>query len=143
LSGVYEAWRRARQDIFDEWMRATDPANLQPKIRPLFREIADHLRLNPPEGVTQESLEDALNSIEAPWGIRIERGLRAVFAQELPPRERSANVIEKVRELGLTPYRAPQPLDVIDLEEVNVVCWMAVQQGNKTVIVTRPRAPQD
>ena len=47
-ASAYAAWNRARKDVFDEWMHATDPANLQPRIRPLFHEIAEHLRRYPP-----------------------------------------------------------------------------------------------
>lgn len=34
---AYDAWARARRDIYEEWQRGADPANLQPDIRPLFR----------------------------------------------------------------------------------------------------------
>ena len=34
---AYPPWQIARQDIFLEWQRGTDPANLQPKIRPALR----------------------------------------------------------------------------------------------------------
>ena len=112
--------------MFAEWTRATDPANVQPKIRPILREIAAHVRRHPPEGVGQEPLEEMLSAIEAPLRPRQERELRATFAQGGAPRARSSAIFDKVRELGLIPYRAPEPLGVIDHDEVTLVCWLAV-----------------
>lgn len=125
---AYSTWERARKDIYDEWTFATDPANLQPYIRPLFREIASHLRDHPPPNVNELELSDVLDAVEAPWGLRIERQLREVFYEEsLDARSISAGVVDKVRELGLRPYRAPAPLPEIDEEDAQLVCWMAVE----------------
>ncbi|MBI2899296.1 MAG: helicase [Planctomycetes bacterium] len=132
LQGIYSAWEQARQDIYQEWMRATDPANLQPKIRPLFRELAAHLRRDPPDGISQPDLEKALASVEAPWGLRYERELRPILESEMPPREKSKAIVEKVGELGLMPYHAPKPLEVIDADEVRLVCWMMVSRDRRT-----------
>lgn len=52
----YDAWAKARQDIYAEWMFATDPLNLQPRIRPFFRNAADHLRKYPPTEIRQNEL---------------------------------------------------------------------------------------
>jgi hypothetical protein len=35
-------------------------------------------------------------------------------------------VIAAVKELGLKPYQAPEPLPPIELDEVSIVCWMSV-----------------
>src|SRR5215216_1520940 len=31
---VYDSWEAAQRDIWQAWSRETDPANLQPKVRP-------------------------------------------------------------------------------------------------------------
>lgn len=38
----------------------------------------------------------------------------------------SAALVEKIRELGLQPYQAPEPLPVIEEGEIQLVCWLAV-----------------
>src|SRR5262249_38303111 len=48
---AYAAWSRARQDIYNEWQFSTDPANLQPKIRPLLRRAAEVVRKHPVPGI--------------------------------------------------------------------------------------------
>ncbi|MBU1320303.1 MAG: helicase, partial [candidate division Zixibacteria bacterium] len=130
FSGAYDAWCRARKDIFDEWMRATDPKNLMPKIRPLFREIAEHLRNNPAPNVPQQSLEEAVDAVMAPWGVRYERELRPIMHDEATTDEqKSTAFLDKIQELGMSPYSTPEPLPLIDEGEVTLVCWMGV--GNR------------
>jgi len=128
LAGAtYDAWAMARRDIYDEWTFATDPANLQPRIRPFFRTAADHLRAHPPAGIQQPELDLTIEAIEAPWGVRIERPLKEVFRpDEQDPLAVSSALVEKVRELGLQPYKPPKPLPVIEEDEIALVCWMAV-----------------
>ena len=76
---TYAAWERARRDIFDQWTFSTDPANLQPRIRPFFRAAAEHLRRYPPSGVSQSELDATIEALEAPWGVR---GVRPQGRQE-------------------------------------------------------------
>jgi hypothetical protein len=128
LQDVYEAWNRAREDIHAEWTFATDPANLQPRVRPLFRQIADHLGRYPPPGLDQLEIDRTVDAIAAPWGMRIEQQLREAFrSDELDPRAQSLRVIEKVRELGLEPFAAPDVLPPIELDDVQLICWMLVE----------------
>ncbi|MEK7764882.1 MAG: helicase-related protein [bacterium] len=126
LPAVYDAWKRAQADVFQEWVWATDPKNLQPRIPALFREIGAHLRASPPTGMTQPELDELLRAVEAPWGPRFARELRGAFTAAGKPEERSRAVADKVRDLGLQPYVMPKPLGVVELEEVSLVCWMAV-----------------
>jgi hypothetical protein len=130
-NATYDAWAKARKDIYDEWMFSTDPANLQPRVRPFFRTAGDHLRAHPPAGVQQSELDLITEAVEAPWGVRIERTLREVFNPEREdPLIASAALVEKVRELGLQPFVQPQPLPVIDEDEITLICWMAVDESS-------------
>jgi hypothetical protein len=126
-SSVYDAWDRARSSVLEEWQFQTDPLNLQPRIRPLFREYADHIRRYPPQGVQQVDLDRAVDSLEAPWGARIERALRlAVGRSGTDSHDKSRLIYQTVTELGLEPYQPPAPLPPIDADEIQLVCWMAV-----------------
>ena len=124
---VYETWGTAREDIYEQWQEQTDPLNVQPDIRRLFREVGQHLRDHWPEEFTQEELTEAVASVEAPWGRRYERELREVYEQEdLGPVEKSRQLVSKVDDLGLQPYEAPDPLPPIDEQEVKLVAWMVI-----------------
>lgn len=130
LAGAYAAWERARRDIWEAWDHETDPANLQPRVQPILRQIADHLRRYPPDGVERAALEQSLEAIEAPCSRRDENALRAVFQEEhAGHKARSLAVVQAVASLGLEPFQAPQPLPPIGEDEVHLVCWMAVEVG--------------
>lgn len=128
--GAYAAWDRARADIYSEWVWSTDPANLQPEVRPLFRAAADHVRHHAAPGLSLEDQDRIAEALEAPWGIRQERRLREVFRPEDADGVRSTErIAEVVQELGLQPWKAPEPLDPIDEDEIDLVVWMGVQAG--------------
>lgn len=117
-------------------MFSTDPANLQPRIRPFFRKAAEHLRKYPPADVRQTELDLLVESIEAPWGLRHERALKDVFDPEADePHAASAKLVDKVRELGLQPFVQPNPLPPIELDDVTLICWMAVDSEPPAVDV--------
>jgi hypothetical protein len=123
---AYDAWARARYDIYDRWLEATDPANLSPAVPKAMRDAAQLLRDHPPSDVEQGELDRLLDAIEAPYGERILRLIRRSMDPDLKPTEQATAVVETVRELGLEPGEAPQPLPVIEEEDVNLVCWMAI-----------------
>lgn len=128
--GAYAAWEAARQDVYESWQHATDPANLQPRVPKAMREAAELLRENPPPEIALAELDRICDAIEAPYGKRIESLIRAAVRSHESPVDRSRAVIATVRELGLEPTPAPKPLPVIELDDVHLVCWLAVVDGD-------------
>lgn len=126
MEKAYSAWTTARADILSEWTVATDPANLQPKIRPILKIAAEQIRKFPPPGVGQVELDILVESLEAPWGVRIERSIREAMAEKTG-RECSQAIAERVKLLGLQPYRPPEALPPIEQDEIQLVCWMGVE----------------
>jgi len=130
--GAYAAWERARSDIYDEWQRATDPRNLQPDVRPLFKLAAAHVRRHIPSDMPRAEADRIVEALEAPWGIRVEKAVRSVFNPETASGEETTRKIaEQIRILGLQPWKAPTPLPPIDRDEVTLVVWMAVEASKK------------
>src|SRR5690606_954285 len=124
---AYEAWMRARHDIYEEWQRGADPANLQPDIRPLFRAAANHVRTHPAD-LTLEEVDRLAESLEAPWGLRIENSLRKIFTPDTAQGDATTRKIAAwVKEQGLQPFKAPDPLPPIDEDEVRLVVWMGLE----------------
>ena len=95
----------------------------------LNREIAQFLRKNPPRGVEKGRLEKCLEAIESPCSRREENLLRAAFQQEYAGQGAKARVlVEAVEKIGLAPFHAPAPLPPIRVEEVHLVCWLALEK---------------
>lgn len=131
-ASAYESWRKARADIFKAWQELTDPKNLQARVRPLFRRAAEHLRRVPPPGLSQAQADRVIDSIEAPWDRRIEKEIRGILQDpQADPASISLRLAAKVSELGLQPYQPPDPLPMIEEDEVQLVCWVAVSGAKK------------
>jgi hypothetical protein len=122
----YDAWDRARQHIFDEWQKATDPRNLQPKVPKTMRDAAELLRAHPPADVPQAEVERLIDAVEAPYGVRIEKMIRGAMRGEELPAKKAVIVAAKVKELGLERPEPVQALPVIELADVHLVCWLAI-----------------
>ncbi len=128
--GAFGAWKRARRDIYTEWQKATDPKTLQPRIRPLFRKAAEHVRQHGAPGMSIEERDRIVEALEAPWGMRQERRLREAFAPDShTPAEVTRRIAQAVEELGLQPWKPPEPLDPIEEDEVDLVVWMGVTKA--------------
>ena len=126
-TGVYAAWEKAREHIYDEWTFYTDPANVQPRVSGLLRRVAQHLRTHPPRHIAPERLHDILNSVETPLPRWQEQEIRETFnAEQDDVYAVSAAIVEKVQELGLQPPAPASPLPVIDRDEIHLIVWMAV-----------------
>ena len=125
--GAYAAWDKARDHIHAEWTFFTDPANVQPEVSSLLRSAAQHLRTNPPPDITLEDLNEIVESLEAPRSRKEETAIREVFKPDSDDRKGiSAAIIERVRELGWQPFRAPDALPPIGHDEIQLIAWMAV-----------------
>ncbi len=130
---AYDAWERARRDIFDEWQKATDPRNLQPDIRPLFKAAAQHVREHRPPEMTLEDADRLVEALEAPRGLRVERALRDVFTPDTADGVATTRaIVARAKELGLQPWKAPEPLPPIDAEDIVLVVWMAVEASARS-----------
>jgi hypothetical protein len=128
-SKVFDAWNIAQNDIHEEWTMATDPRNISPEVRPLFRKMGQWLLDNSPDGVDHDRLIAAKNAIEAPWDRRRENHFRKLFkpddcATPIERRALSRTLVENIEDLGLEAYPAPKPLIPIASEEVHLLAWV-------------------
>jgi len=129
---AFDAWKKAQKDIHAAWMHETDPANLHPRLRPINRKLRTQLEDHPPNGVSAERLRRWLETVESPIPIREERVLREILEDESTRNgEKSRQIGETIDELGLEPFMAPEPLPPVDIDEVRLVCWMALHSGQE------------
>ena len=125
---IFGYWDRARADILAEWDDLSDPANLQPPVRPLNRQVAAFLRAHPPRDLDGAVLAKVLDVLEAPWPRREETLLREQFRDRSGrPSERSWRLVAWVLATGLDRFEPPAPLPPILPEEVRLVCWLALE----------------
>ena len=124
---VLDLWQIAREDIWTSWMVETDPAKLQPKVRPLNQRVAEFIRANRPADDEAREVNRALNILKSPWPRREEIMLRDWFVEG--PRggvNKSRFLIEKIGETGLEPFVQPKLLPPIELGDIRLACWMGL-----------------
>ena len=129
---AYELWLLARDHIHKRWMHETDPANLQPRLRPLNMKVAEFIRSHIPADMDQDKMKKALDIVESPWPRRDENRLREWFTEEEKQGcEMSALLIAKILESGLEAAPAPDPLPPISPEDIELIVWMGVTATSK------------
>lgn len=124
---VFDLWEIARDDIWNSWMTETDPANLQPNVRPLNQRVAEFIRANRPPDDEAREVTQALDILESPWPRREEIMLREWFADlSRAGIEKSRFLITKIGQTGLEPFVQPKLLPPIKREDIQLVCWMGL-----------------
>lgn len=124
-------WDIARQDILAEWTRDTDPLNLQPKVRPINRRVAEFIRTNPPTDMADKDIDGAIDILESPWPRREEIMLRNWFESgKHVGAALSRFLIRQVLDSGLEAVTPPPPLPPIQPEDIELLCWMGIEQLN-------------
>ena len=125
--GVYDFWNIAKKDILKSWMYETDPANLQPKIRKINREVASFIRQNKALDTEEQKINRALDIVESPWPRREETLLREMFNnEENQGKKKAKKLIDGIIETGLEPSGEPEILPPVSEEDVKLICWLAV-----------------
>lgn len=128
LDQVYEAWEKAQNSILTAWDFESDPINLQPPVRPLNKTVADFLRSSTNHTLDSAKLTRALDILESPWPRREEAMLRAQYNPEAQP----VDLVDFILEIGIEPFLAPEPLPPIDIEDIHLVVWAAVQRKSES-----------
>jgi HKD family nuclease len=124
---VYDLWITARENILAHWMYETDPANLQPRVRPLNLKVADFIRSNPSSDIDHVKMSQALDIVESPWSRRDENRLRAWFEDSQDAAKKTEYLINSILDSGLEPFKAPEPLPPIIGEDIKLLVWMAIK----------------
>ena len=124
---VYEAWEAACQDVLESWNRASDKAEVEPKIEKVLSDCADLLNQHPPAGQDQATLQNAIDSIKAPLSPRHTRHFRKLYKQHKDtPKECAKQILEEITSLGLKPYKPPSPNPEITKSDIHLTCWLAI-----------------
>jgi len=127
---AYGAWKLAQENIWNRWDFYTDPANLQPKVRPLNLEVDQFLRDNPPADVGQAKLDLISDTLISPWPRREENKLREIWKHEYPSaEEKTKALVDAVDETGIEPFEQPERYPKIEKAEVRLICWLAIQKA--------------
>ena len=121
-----KAWEVARSDIHARWMDLTDPAALQPQVPKAMRDAAELVRVHGSSlGATQDSLVARLNQAV---DNRIVSHVRSTLRRHEGDRTSALAALKRLADDLRLPVPEPiAPLPVVALEDVRLICWMAVR----------------
>lgn len=124
---AFDLWEIARTDIWNSWMKETDPANLQPKVRPLNQRVAEFVRANRPPDDDGLQVNKALDILEAPWPRREEILLREWFNDDsVDGVDKARALVRRINESGLEPFNQPKLLPPISESDIELICWLGL-----------------
>ncbi len=127
-NSVYDFWEIAKHDIWLSWMHETDPANLQPKVRPLNHRVAEFIRNQTLRETEVDRIRKALDILESPWPRREEIMLREWFdSDEYQGAELADNLIKKIIATGIESTAPPLALPPINEQDVELFCWVGIE----------------
>lgn len=131
---IFDLWNAARKHIWRSWMIETDPANLQPKLRLLNRKVAEFIRNNVAKETDAGRIARALDIVESPWPRREEMLLREWFFDETRTgTDKALYLIDRILETGLEPFHQPPILPTIRMDEIELVCWLAISPNGHEI----------
>ena len=87
---------------------------------------AEIVRGNRPDRLSQDRVDQIVDTLQAPYPERILRTIRTAMRQSDEPARQAELIVQVIDDLGLQPYVAPDPLPDITDEDVNLVCWQAI-----------------
>ncbi len=125
---VFNFWEVARNNIWLSWMHETDPANLQPQVRPLNHRVAEFIRGQTLLDTRSDRERKALDILESPWPRREEIMLRDWFKSEkYQGAELAKHLIDMIINTGIESTATPPPLPPINEEDVELFCWIGIE----------------
>lgn len=122
---AYAAWTVAREDIYRQWMVASDPRNLQPEVPKVMRDAAELVRANP-AGWDVAKVDRLVETLESPYSERVRKEIRETLRSSDVAADVAIALEDVTQRLGLRPAQPPEPLPLIDLDDIHVVCWQAI-----------------
>ena len=130
ISSVFDAWARARADVYSEWSKLTDLANLEPRIPKAMR-VAIDLVMEHGGSLSPEVQGDLIARLNGRWEHAIVRSVREILRnEETSDKEKVQDLLNFVTVTGLPMPEAPKPLPAVRIDDIRVITWMAVAPAN-------------
>lgn len=76
--------------------------------------------------MTVEEADRLVDALQAPHPERVLRTIRQAVAAESEPAAQARAIARVAEELGLSPSPVPTVLPEISLEDVHLICWLAL-----------------
>jgi hypothetical protein len=123
---AFAAWQFAQSDVFESWDTLTDPAKLTASPPPSFRDAAVLVKR---DGgfLGDENQKEVIRRLATVPSKKVERAVRRILQSTVENRLKISEVIQLLDDSGIQPAAKVTPLKKVDISDVQLVSWMAVQ----------------
>lgn len=121
---LFDLWEIARNDIYQQYEAALDPARVTTSVPRAQRDAMAILQRADVEGV-----ERAMAALQYPWPANVVRRLRSLLRENAgitSQKELARKLIRFIDEEGM---QAPPPMELlppIDIEDIKLICYQVV-----------------
>lgn len=126
--GAYDAWETARDQVFQEWSRLTDPNSTVPETPRSFRD-AETLLLDTPSALSPEDRAQLSGQLRTVPPVKTSRLVRRILESAESSTEKLEQIKQLLDDAGITPTTPAEPLPWVDEDQIRLVAWMAVEGG--------------
>lgn len=125
FQGAYEAWALAREHAHSTWMRSTDPNALAAEAPASFRE-ARQVILNHGGHLGAAHME-TLKRLKAVPSAKARKAMRGALRTAGTPADVVNAIVSVLDDFGIQAAENVEPLAPLELDEVRLIAWMAVE----------------
>ncbi|GMA23114.1 helicase [Luteimicrobium album] len=123
---VLDTWPLVQQAIYDDWMAQADPATVEPSIPRAMLDASELIRWH--GGFLGERQDALVQRYGQVVDNRIVRDVRGTLRRYEGEAEAGVRALAELADALRLPIPVPvEPLPEIELDDVRVLCWMAVQ----------------
>ena len=109
-----------------EWSKLTDRANLEPQVPKALRSAID-LVFEHGQALSPEEQGDLINRLNGRWEHAIVKSVRDIVRDEKTSNVAKVGLLQRfVKDAGLPLPVRPEPLRSVRIDDIRVVCWMAI-----------------
>ena len=122
---VLDTWPLVQRHVYNDWMAQTDPAAIQPVVPRVMRDAADLVRRH--GGYLGAVQDELVLRVSQQVEVRVQREVRTLLREH---EDDAAGAVAALAALAdqvrLQPPVPVEPLPEVELDDVRVLCWMAV-----------------
>ena len=123
---AFDSWALARDSVFADWSFLTNPMNLKPDSPKAFRD-ATTLVFQSGEFLSADDRRELIGKLNAVPSKKVERAVRAALSTSGGDKEKILAVKDELEAAGIQKPEPPIPLEVVAINQVRLVTWMAVK----------------
>ena len=126
FDAAYDAWAAAQKRIHEDWMQLGDPAAFRPDVPAAFQRAILLVHDNP-AGMSVDAQTNMAGRLNTFPPRRVTNQVSNVLSNpDLSGAERQKQILEILEDAGIQPRENASAFPPADLEDIHLICWMAV-----------------